>query len=352
VRVSGYSGPVAASYRSPSLPEVSEVTYHRSFGFRFWTSSASMLLATLTIGLLVAGGFAALVQPRNHALRRRMASFVTLGLVRPFADAGAKAESLFGGAERRLAERHAWGRLAEALEVAGIKLPALQLVLWTAATTTFVMWLLAVIGGSVIFAPFALVVPFLVRTLVRNKLARQRRIFADQLADNLQVMASAMRAGHSFVGALAAVVDDAAEPSRSEFQRVIREEQLGFPLEESLETVVRRMDNRDLEQVAVVAALQRETGGNTAEVLDRVVDTVRSRAELRRLVRTLTAQGRMSRWVVSALPPALLVIFTLLNPSFTEPLFSEMLGRFLLAVAATLVVIGSLVIKKIVEIEV
>jgi tight adherence protein B len=132
----------------------------------------------------------------------------------------------------------------------------------------------------------------------------------------------------------------------------MREEQLGYPLEQALESVVERMESRDLEQVAVVSVLQREAGGNTAEVLDRVVDTVRSRAELRRLVRTLTAQGRMSRWVVSSLPPALLVLFTLLNPEFTGPLFTEMVGRFLLAFAAALVVIGSLVIKKIVEFEV
>lgn len=352
VRVRGYSGTAADAYRAPALPEVSEVTYHRSFGFRFWTSSGSMLLATLTIALLVGGVLAALVQPRNRTLRRRMASFVTLGLVRSVSDAAVRPVRMFENAERRLAGSNWWHGLTETLDVARIRIPALQLVLWVAAATTFVMWLLATLGGSLLFAPFAFVVPLVARTLVRNRLVRQRRLFADQLADNLQVMASAMRAGHSFVGALAAVVDDAAEPSRSEFERVMREEQLGYPLEHALESVVQRMESRDLEQVAVVSVLQREAGGNTAEVLDRVVDTVRSRAELRRLVRTLTAQGRMSRWVVSSLPPALLVLFTLLNPEFTGPLFTEMVGRFLLAFAAALVVIGSLVIKKIVEFEV
>jgi len=112
------------------------------------------------------------------------------------------------------------------------------------------------------------------------------------------------------------------------------------------------MENRDLEQVAVVAALQHETGGNTAEVLDRVTDTIRERSELRRLVQTLTAQGRMSRWIVSALPVILLVLITLINPRYMQPLFTTTIGHALLFVAIVMVVAGSLVIKRIVNIRV
>ena len=161
-----------------------------------------------------------------------------------------------------------------------------------------------------------------------------------------------MRAGHSFIGALAVVVDDSAEPSASEFRRVVADEQFGVPLEDALASVVERMDNRDLAQVALVAALQRETGGNTAEVLERVTETIRERFELRRLVKTLTAQGRMSRWIVSALPVLLLAAISALNPRYMSPLFSHSLGRVLLVVAAVMVVSGSLVIKRIVDIKV
>src|SRR5438552_11639838 len=107
------------------------------------------------------------------------------------------------------------------------------------------------------------------------------------------------------------------------------------------------MENRDLDQVALVAALQRETGGNSAEVLDRVTETVRQRAELRRLVQTLTAQGRMSRWVVSFLPVMLLLAILLLNPHYINPLLTHSWGRFLLFAATIMVVSGSLVIKRI-----
>jgi tight adherence protein B len=101
-----------------------------------------------------------------------------------------------------------------------------------------------------------------------------------------------------------------------------------------------------------VAALQRETGGNTAEVLDRVTDTIRERFELRRLVKTLTAQGRMSRWIVSALPVVLLSVITLINPGYMEPLYTESLGRVLLVGAGLFIVAGSIVIGRIVNIKV
>jgi tight adherence protein B len=166
------------------------------------------------------------------------------------------------------------------------------------------------------------------------------------------VLASALRAGHSFVGALSVVVDDASEPARSEFRRVVADEQLGVPLEDAIDAVRRRMDNRDLEQVSLVAAMQRQTGGNMAEVLDRVTETIRERFELRRMVKTLTAQGRMSRWIVSAIPIVLLLVISALNPQYMQPLFVEPMGRVLLVVAGVFVVMGSYVIGRIVDIEV
>ena len=166
------------------------------------------------------------------------------------------------------------------------------------------------------------------------------------------MLASALRAGHSFIGALSVVVNDAPEPARSEFQRVIADEQLGVPVDEALRVVVERMDNRELEQVALVAAMQRESGGNTAEVLDRVTETIRERFELRRTVKTLTAQGRMSRWVLTALPLSLFAFISLVNPTYMNVLTSSTAGKVLLVLAGISVTAGSLVIKRIVNIKV
>jgi tight adherence protein B len=258
---------------------------------------------------------------------------------------------VMAGAEKSLERTRWWSRFKEEIEIAEIRTSPVQIVVVTAAVTVTLMWLLYIIGG-LLFAPLALFLPFIVRRFIKRKLSRRRGLFSEQLPDNLQVLASALRAGHSFVGALSVVVDDSPSPSREEFRRVIADEQLGVPLQDALDEVARRMDNRDLEQVSVVASLQRETGGNTAEVLDRVTDTVRERFELRRLVKTLTAQGRMSRWIVSALPIVLLGAITLINPSYMEPLYAESMGRILLVVAGLFVFLGSVVIGRIVNIKV
>ena len=113
-----------------------------------------------------------------------------------------------------------------------------------------------------------------------------------------------MRAGHSFAGALQQAADGATEPRAPRLQRAVTDERLGVPIDVALAAVGRRMRNDELEYVGLVANLQRETGGNTAEVLDRVIETTRARQQLRRLVRTLTAQGRLGGAIVSALPVA------------------------------------------------
>jgi tight adherence protein B len=219
------------------------------------------------------------------------------------------------------------------------------------AGTLILMLVLTMIGGPLL-GLLAFGAPVGIWALISRRVREQRLLFRDQLPDNLQIVASAMRAGHSFSGALSVVAEDAPEPTRREFSRVLADERLGIPLDEALEVVVDRMASKDFQQVALVAALQRETGGNTAEVLDRVTDTVRDRVALQRMIKTLTAQGRMSRWVVSGLPVALLAAITLINPEYVRPLYVEPLGRALLIVAAVMVVSGSLVIKRIVDIKV
>jgi len=198
----------------------------------------------------------------------------------------------------------------------------------------------------------AFLLPWVVKALVERKLARRRKAFAEQLPDMLQVVSAALRAGQSFAGALAVVVESSSEPMKSEMQRVVADDQLGVPLERAVAIVVRRMRSRDLEQVALVAELQREAGGNAAEVVDRVAETIRERFELQRLINTLTVQGRMSRWIVSALPVGLLLVLTVINPHYIHPLVATLAGKILLGFAAALVVGGSLVIKKIVDIKV
>jgi tight adherence protein B len=349
VRVPGFPGIAATTYATPTAGSL-EAPFERSPLDIFLRSPAAMIVAALVSATLVATALILLVRPRNRPLQKRMAEFVSLAPSE--AQKGEKRTDVLTLAEKSFEQTKWWARFKEELEIARIRMPAMHIVVWTSIATLFGMWLLYVIGGSILFAPLALVIPIVVHSAIQRSLERQRRLFADQLPDNLQVLSSALRAGHSLVGALSVVVDDCAEPSRAEFQRVVADEQLGVPLEEALGVVARRMDSIDVGQVGLVSALQRETGGNTAEVLDRVAENVRGRFELRRLVKTLTAQGRMSRWIVSFLPVGLLVLITLINPEYMEPLYTNTLGRVLLALAGVMVVAGSLVIRRIVNIKV
>jgi tight adherence protein B len=291
------------------------------------------------------------LRPPASTVRKRLSDFVSTA--RPTEEESREALSsrIFEETERSLEETRWWRSFNEALELAEVKIPPVQILAGTLVLTLFMMWLL----GAIIAWPLALLglaVPFAVREVIVRRIEKKRRAFDEQLPDNLDVVASGLRAGHSIVGALSLVVNDASEPSKSEFQRVVADEQLGVPLEDALGVVAHRMKSRDVEQVALVASLQRETGGNSAEVLDRVTESIRERAALRRLVRGLTAQGRMSRWVVSALPVGLLLVISLLNPEYMKPLFTHTSGKIMLTFAAVMIVAGSLVIKKIVDIKV
>ncbi len=353
VSVNGLQGFVRASYTTPALPLRQTPPYHQSLLDRFLQSSLSLVLVSVLVALLVSVGLSLIVRPRGRGVRSRVAEFVSVGR----RDAGKKSSAVlagkfFVGAEKPLANLPWWARFKEQVELADIRMPPIQIVLWTLVGAVVLGWTAAAVTGAPILGLAGFAVALLVYEYISRRVTRKRRLFAEQLPDNLQVLASALRAGHSLAGAMSVVVEDSAEPTKSEFRRVVADERLGVSLEDALEVVVRRMQSRDLAQVALVAALQRRTGGNSAEVLDRVTDTIRERAELRRLVRTLTTQGRMSRWILTALPLALLLIILVMNPGYISPLFTEPGGRILLVISAVMSVVGSLAIRRIVDIKI
>jgi tight adherence protein B len=348
VRIAGL-GDVTASYVTARPAPIAP--FHRSVFERFWSSPASLALIALVIAGLAAFGAVLLVRIPKGTLLNRIGQFVSV--VTPEDEAAhrkALTTKVFAGAEESLAKTKWWTQFNEELEIARVPIPAVQIAAGTAVATLLVAVILLLI--SPIFVVLALGVPFIARELVRRKLKSVRDDFAEQLPDNLQVLASALRAGHSFVGALAVVAADAPEPAQREFRRVVADDQLGVPIDDSLRDVARRMESTELEQVGLLAELQRESGGNMAEVLDTVVETIRDRFDLRRLVKTLTAQGRMARWILTCLPVFLAVVISLLNPAYMAPLFTTKPGQVLVALAVVMVVAGSLVIKRIVNIKV
>lgn len=346
VQISGL-GTTSTSYPAPALPvSAPPPPYKPSITSRIWSS----WITTVVIALLGAGAIAflliVLVQPKRSGLPARMAEFVSIrGLQR---DRG----ELPGAADEDAEQEDFWTRFERTLEIAEIKTPPEMIVAGTFALTALTFLLIWVGTGSPWWALFALGIPYFAREWVIRTLAHRRNRFAEQLPDALQVVASALRSGHSFAGALAVVVESASEPMKSEMQHVVAQEQLGVPIQDSMAVVAERMASRDVEQLALVAELQREAGGNAAEVVDRVAETVRERFDLKRLIQTLTMQGRMSRWIVSALPIGIVLVLQVDNPHYLHPLLASTAGKVVFGFAAAWAVAGSYVIKKIVEIEV
>jgi tight adherence protein B len=360
VKVDGLSGLATTGYETPKLAiakPLPRAPYHISVANRIWTSVITTAIVGLIVAALVGAGAVALVSsPGKGTVRQRLAEFVSVPSAikdssrRPTAQVTAK---MLEGTHSLLRDATWWQKFRWELEIAAISMPAEQIVALSLLGSLMALVILKFLTGSWLFAiGVSLMIPFGARAYVKRELNRRRLRFAEQLADNLQVLASALRAGHSFIGALSVVVNDAAEPARSEFQRVIADEQLGVSVEQALRTVVERMDNRELEQVALVAALQSETGGNTAEVLDRVTNTIRERFELRRTVRTLTTQGRMSRWVLTFLPISLFLLVNLINPGYMHVLYTSSTGKVFLILAVIFITAGSLIIRRIVNIKV
>ncbi len=350
VHVNGYAQTFRDSYTTPALG-LDNRPFERSFWDKLVTSWWLMLLVVLGVVWLFSWGLWTMLDARRRTLRARMSHFVALEPI----DEGLSRKRLLARitdfAQSLESRGRFFRRFSDQCEIAGIETPPGVLLLGS-TLGGLVLGVLLAVAWHPAFIVLIFVAPFATVLYVRFRLRRQRRVFADQLPDNLDVLAGALRAGHSLVGGMTVMARDAGQPSRREFERVIADEQLGVPLDESLKRVGARMENPDMTQVALIALLQRETGSSSAEVIDHVANNVRARMEVRRLVRTLTAQGRLARWIVSLMPLGLLIAISGIVPGYLDPLFHTTLGVVFLVAGAIMVVMGSLVIKRIVEIKV
>jgi tight adherence protein B len=242
-----------------------------------------------------------------------------------------------------------WPAFKEEVEVAAIERPAAEILLAVILGSLTLAVLAALLSGTpVISLPLLVIGPASMSAIVRHRADKQRRLFGDQLAGHLEEIGSAMRAGHSVVAAVSVMADDAVEPTRREFQRAVADERLGVPLDQALRPIARRMKCRDIDQLALVAGLNQRTGANMATVLDLIAEGVRERAEMRRELDALTAQARLSRWIVSGLPFAILALLTVIRPGYVAPLYHTTGGAIVLLIALALVISGSVVMRIIV----
>lgn len=197
-------------------------------------------------------------------------------------------------------------------------------------------------------APMFGVVPYLVVRFYRTK---RLNTFEEQFPEAIDLLARALRAGHAFPTGLQMVADEIPEPVGGEFKLMYDRQNFGMPLNDALKGLAERIPILDAKFFATAVLTQRETGGNLSEVLDNLSVVIRDRFKVKRQVRVLTAHGRITGWILAALPPSLAVVLTFVSPQHMKTMITDPLGIQMMAVGGTLQVIGTVIIRKLVNIR-
>jgi len=190
------------------------------------------------------------------------------------------------------------------------------------------------------------------RMYVKRLKIRRIRRFEEQFPEAIDLLGRSIRAGHAFPTGLKVVGEESPEPMAAEFRQIFEEQKFGLPLEDSLLGLADRVDLVDVRIFVTAILVQREVGGNLAEILDKIAYTIRERFTLQRQIRVYTAQGRLTGYILAALPILLGMAITALNPEYMAILFEDPMGKVLIAMAAMLQFLGFLLIRRIIDIEI
>ncbi|MDV3428806.1 MAG: type II secretion system F family protein, partial [Bacillota bacterium] len=201
----------------------------------------------------------------------------------------------------------------------------------------------------IIFLPIGFIIPDLI--LDRKKSRRMAKLNS-QLPEALNVISNGVRAGYSFTQAIGTVTKEITGPISDEFNKVLRDNLLGKPLEETLVNMSDRTDDEDLDIAITALIIQRQVGGNLAEVLDSISSTIRERVKVKRDLKTMTAQGRLSAVIVSLMPFAMAAIISIINPGYLNVLFTTLMGKIMIIFGITFEIAGILILIKLVNIKV
>jgi tight adherence protein B len=324
---------------------------------------ASLAILLLAIGLAGAGGSSVTDRLERYVSGRgaQEKKKVTAPTIADLLNSAALT-SLNKGLE----ERSFGANLARDIARADLHLKVSEyLALWTVSTLgiPLLMILLSpfvtVFQSPIVWVIGAVIGFMLPRFWLGRRRAGRLNAFNKQLADTITLIANALRAGSSFLQAIEMVVRETRPPISTEFGRVIREVNLGLPFDQALENMLRRVRSDDLELMVTAISIQHQVGGNLAEILDSIAFTIRERVRIKGEIRTLTAQQRMSGYVVGFLPIGLAGVLFLIAPRFLQPMFRKPpailglpAGVIVLAIAAVSMFTGFMIIRRIVDIEV
>jgi len=176
-------------------------------------------------------------------------------------------------------------------------------------------------------------------------------LFNDQLGDALLIISNSLKAGFTFEQAMGSISKDLPDPIGTEFQNIIREVDLGEKMEVAMKAVADKMDSKEMELLNTAVAIQKQVGGNLSHVIDNIAHTIQERIKLKKKIKTLSAQGEMSGKVIALLPFVVLIMFSILNPEYMEPMYTTPFGYALLGLSAVLEITGFIMIKKITKVE-
>jgi tight adherence protein B len=342
--------------RLAAAPESTGWDLSKIFGTQAFLIGALALFFAAIFIMLAGGGGAVMSTLRDRSLARRMsapspATEADQPLTEerqswvpsPIAQAGDAVADI--GGFRASLER--------TLERAGMPITPGELV----GTSVCGAFAVGVIAALILRSPLlglavavvAGLVPILV---VRHRMTNRLEALHEQLPDVLMILASSMRAGHSFLQALDTVAKEIGTPSDAEFARVVSEIRLGRPANEALTALGERVGTEEFRWAMLAVNVQSEVGGNLAEILDTLAETVREREAIRRQVKVLSAEGRLSMKIMAALPPLVAVAVAIINPNYMRTLWTTRTGWILIGIGLVLMVIGTLVARKLVRIDV
>jgi tight adherence protein B len=330
-----------------AIPTVRVIAVKAGFWSTRWAHVGIVAVAGLIVFLIAL----LLLRPRKATLAERVGEYHMSVQARqsresPFLD------DLLERTEKRLANVDWARRLELQLDRANLAIRTGQFVLMAGAGALLLGVLFALLFRSPVAIAFGGFAPVGAWVFVNVKARKRVEAFSEQLPENLTILSQSLRAGYSLLQALDSVADNAAEPARTEFGRVIAQTRLGASVDGAMDELALRMESKDFSWVVAVVAVQAKIGGNMAEILDSVADTILSRQRMRREIKALTAQGRMTQAVLTALPPGVGLLIYVVNPSLMNEMLDRPIGIAVLAVAAAMTAIGSMIISKIVRIDI
>jgi tight adherence protein B len=321
----------------------------------------ALLLLFAALATLLGVGFTALVGVASDGtIRRRLSVYTLAGRSAPSEQRNrtlgqyALARSAVQLVDRVVSKRGLEEELRRRLDGGGIRLtPAEWILIHGGVVILLPAFLFLLTGGSLLRASiglvFGLVLPYLYLTTRDN---RRKRRFLEQLPDTLQLLAGSLEAGYSLAQAVDAVAREAQDPVSTEFNRAVLEARLGVPIDDALDSVAERMQGQDFSWAVMAIRIQREVGGNLAEILKTVASTLRERERLRRQLRVVSAEGRLSGWILGGLPVAFAMYLVLVRPDYLRPLVATVPGLLLSMLGVLLMIAGAVWIRRVVDVEV